>query len=46
MKVAVYSTHQFEKQVLPEANQSRHEFIMLGESLNLNKGGTKKILPE
>lgn len=35
MKVAVYSTHQFEKQYLCEANQDTHEFVMLGESLNL-----------
>ena len=35
MKVAVYSTHQFEKQYLNEANQDTHEFVMLGESLNL-----------
>lgn len=35
MKVAVYSTHQFEKQYLSEANQRSHEFVMLGESLNL-----------
>lgn len=35
MKVAVYSTHQFEKHFLHEANQNKHEFILLGESLNL-----------
>lgn len=35
MKVAVYSTHQFEKQYLIGANQGAHEFVMLGESLNL-----------
>lgn len=35
MKVAVYSTHQFEKQFLHEANQNKHELILLGESLNL-----------
>lgn len=35
MKVAVYSTHQFEKQYLIEANQGVHELIMLEESLNL-----------
>ena len=34
MKVAIYSTHQFEKQYLIDANQSVHEFIMLAESLN------------
>lgn len=35
MKVAVYSTHQFEKQYLNEGNQKEHDLIMLGESLNL-----------
>ena len=28
MKVAVYSTHQFEKQYLIEANQDAHELVM------------------
>lgn len=35
MKVALYSTHQFEKQYLIEANQRAHEFVIFGESLNL-----------
>lgn len=36
MKVAVYSAHKFEKPYLLEASGNAHEFIMLGESLNLN----------
>jgi D-lactate dehydrogenase len=35
MKVAIYSTHLFEKQYLIEANQQKHELIMLQESLNI-----------
>lgn len=35
MKVAIYSTHQFEKQYLIDANQNKHEFVLFQESLNL-----------
>ena len=42
MKVAVYSTHQFEKQYLTGANQDAHELVMLGESLNLKTSSLAK----
>lgn len=34
MKVAVYSTHRFERSYLTGANQGRHDLVMLEESLN------------
>ncbi|HEY9489740.1 MAG TPA: 2-hydroxyacid dehydrogenase [Chryseosolibacter sp.] len=36
MRVAVYSAHKFEKPYLLKASENAHEFVMLGESLNLN----------
>lgn len=35
MKVAVYSTHLFERQYLIEANQEEHDLILFQESLNV-----------
>ena len=39
MKTAVYSSHRFEKSYLLNANNGKHELIILEPSLNLQTAG-------